>query len=129
VSGDEAPGAPPWLLLRERLAQEADAAQARGEAAGAAALREVTRDWWTRQLEWNAKMSEALGAHHEINNALVGIRGNAQLLLMNPAVQSPGIRERLEVVLRESGRIQEAAGRLRELKAGSGLPPSSAQAA
>jgi signal transduction histidine kinase len=128
VSG-EVPGAPPWLLLRERLAQEADAAEARGEAESAAALRELARDWWERQVAWNGKVAEALGAHHEINNALVGIRGNAQLLLMNPAVQSPGIRERLEVVLRESGRIQEAAGRLRELKTGGGFPSSSSQAA
>jgi nitrogen-specific signal transduction histidine kinase len=129
VTGESQPVAPPWELLRERLAGEAAAAEARGDAVAAQALRELTAEWWDRQLTWNARVAEALGAHHEINNALVGIRGNAQLLLMNPAVQAPGIRERLEVVLRESGRIQEAAGRLRELKAGSGLPPSTAQAA
>ena len=121
--------APPWEALRVRLAQEAEAAEARGDAVGADALREAVESWWTQQLAWNARMADALGAHHEINNALVGIRGNAQLLLMNPAVRVPGIRERLEVVLRESGRIQEAAGRLRQLKASSCGPSSAAHAA
>jgi signal transduction histidine kinase len=129
VNPGELDATPPWEALRVRLAQEADAAEARGDAVGAGALRETLESWWTQQLAWNARMADVLGAHHEINNALVGIRGNAQLLLMNPAVQAPGIRERLEVVLRESGRIQEAAGRLRQLKAGSSGPSSAAQAA
>jgi nitrogen-specific signal transduction histidine kinase len=60
--------------------------------------------------------------HHEINNALVGVRGNAQLMLINMAGQSPAVRERLEVVLRESGRIQEATVRLRELRQVLGSP-------
>jgi nitrogen-specific signal transduction histidine kinase len=60
--------------------------------------------------------------HHEINNASVGVRGNAQLMLMQPAGQAPGVRERLEVVLRESGRIQEATVRLGELKGLLGRP-------
>ena len=129
MTSEEPDVTPPWEALRVRLAQEADAAEARGDATGAVALRETIESWWTQQLAWNARMADVLGAHHEINNALVGIRGNAQLLLMNPAVQVPGIRERLEVVLRESGRIQEAAGRLRQLKAGTCGPSSTAQAA
>jgi signal transduction histidine kinase len=129
VTPEEFDVTPPWEALRVRLAQEADAAEARGDVTGAVALRETLESWWTQQLAWNARMADVLGAHHEINNALVGIRGNAQLLLMNPAVQVPGIRERLEVVLRESGRIQEAAGRLRQLKAGTCGPSSAAQAA
>lgn len=116
-------GAAPWEALRANLAREADALDARGDADGAAALRTVAAAWWTEQERWNARLSELLTAHHEINNALVGIRGNAQLLLMNPAVQQPGIRERLEVVLRESSRIQEATARLRELKTGLGNAP------
>ncbi len=121
--------APPWEALRDRLAQEAEAAAARGDAVGAAAIRAAVDEWWMQQLAWNARLADVLGAHHEINNALVGIRGNAQLLLMNPAVQVPGIRERLEVVLRESGRIQEAAGRLRQLKASCGGSSPAARAA
>jgi len=54
--------------------------------------------------------------YHDINNALVGVRGNAQLLLMGPAGAVPGARDRLEVVLRESDRIREAAHRLNALK-------------
>lgn len=126
---EELDGTPPWEAFRDRLVREADAAEARGDRVGAESLREALASWWTRQLVWNARMADALGAHHEINNALVGIRGNAQLLLMNPAVQVPGIRERLEVVLRESGRIQEAAGRLRHLKASGSGPSSAAHAA
>lgn len=115
---EQTPAATPWEVLRVRLEAEIGALEARGDAAGASSLRSTLDAWWTRQMEWNARATEILGVHHEINNALVGVRGNAQLLLMNPAVQQIGIRERLEVVLRESGRIQEAAGRLRELKAG-----------
>ena len=115
---EQTPAATPWEVLRVRLEAEIGALEARGDVAGASSLRGTLDAWWTQQMEWNARATEILGVHHEINNALVGVRGNAQLLLMNPAVQQIGIRERLEVVLRESGRIQEAAGRLRELKAG-----------
>ena len=104
--------------MRTRLEAEIAALEDRGDSVGAASLREVMESWWTQQMDWNSRAMDVLGVHHEINNALVGVRGNAQLLLMNPAVQQLGIRERLEVVLRESGRIQEAAGRLGELKAG-----------
>ena len=122
-------GEPPWLALRERLAAEAAALDARGEAQAAAALRAVVQAWWTAQEQWNARLAEVLGVNHEINNALVGVRGNTQLLLMNPGAQQPGFRERLEVVIRESGRIQEAAGRLRELKASLGVSAAGRRAA
>jgi len=115
--------------LRARFDEQAAALEAAGQVEAAAALRAVVEEWWTQQQAWSGRMSDALGVHHEINNALVGIRGNAQLLLRNPAVQQAGIRERLEVVLRESGRIQEATGRLRELKAGFGGGASQARAA
>lgn len=115
---EQTPTATPWEVMRVRLEAEIGALEQRGDSAGASSLRGTLDAWWAQQMEWNARATELLGVHHEINNALVGVRGNAQLLLMNPAVQQIGIRERLEVVLRESGRIQEAAGRLRELKAG-----------
>jgi nitrogen-specific signal transduction histidine kinase len=111
---------PPWEALKTALEAEAGALASAGDTAGAAALRAVVDRWWSEQQAWNARMLEQLSVHHEINNALVGVRGNAQLLLMNPAGQQAGIRERLEVVLRESSRIQEAAGRIAELKAGFG---------
>lgn len=120
---------PPWEDLKERLEAEADARASAGDAAGAATLRTLLVRWWDEQQAWNARVRDLLAVHHEINNALVGVRGNAQLLLMNPAVQQPGIRERLEVVLRESSRIQEAAGRIAELKTGLGGGASHSRAA
>ncbi len=124
-----AAGVTPWAAMRGRLESEIVERERRGDASGAASLRELMEVWWTEQMEWNTRAMESLSVHHEINNALVGVRGNTQLLLMNPAVQQLGIRERLEVVLRESGRIQEAAGRLRELKAGLGGSASGSRAA
>ena len=109
-----------WEHSRVRFEQQIAALEAAGASEAAASLRALVQEWWTEQQAWNTRLTEVLGVHHEINNALVGIRGNAQLLLMNPAVQQQGIRDRLEVVLRESGRIQEATGRLSELKTGCG---------
>lgn len=120
---------PPWAALKERLEAEADALANAGDAAGAESLRALVGGWWSEQQAWDARLMTVLGVHHEINNALVGVRGNAQLLMMNPATQQPGIRERLEVVLRESSRIQEAAGRIAELKAGLGGGASHQRAA
>jgi nitrogen-specific signal transduction histidine kinase len=118
-----------WEGSRVRFEQEIASLEAAGAHDAAASLRALVQDWWTEQQAWNTRLTEVLGVHHEINNALVGIRGNAQLLLMNPAVQQQGIRDRLEVVLRESGRIQEATGRLRELKTGFGGAPPKSRAA
>ena len=114
----------PFERLRERLLEEAAERERAGDTRSAESLRAIVEDWWAEQDIWNARVRETLGLHHEINNALVGVRGNAQLMLMNPAGLTPGVRERLEVVLRESGRIQEAAARLRALKAvlGRGVP-------
>lgn len=109
--------APPYERLRARLLERAETLDRSGEADAAAALRALVADWWGEQESWNTRVREVLGVHHEINNALVGVRGNAQLMLMNTAGLAPGVRERLEVVLRESGRIQEATARLRDLKA------------
>jgi signal transduction histidine kinase len=113
---------PPFERLRERLIEEALAREHAGDPAAAAALRTIIEQWWSEQDIWNARVREVLGVHHEINNALVGVRGNAQLMLMNTSGQAPGVRERLEVVLRESGRIQEATARLRDLKTVLGSP-------
>ena len=110
------PGGPPLEGLRERLLEQAGALERAGDRASAARLRATVEPWWAEQEAWNARLGDLLAVHHEINNALVGVRGNAQLILMGPAGRQPGVRERLEVMLRESGRIKEAADRLRELK-------------
>jgi len=112
----------PYESLRARLLAEAESRELAGDAPASARLRELAEAWWREQEEWNARVREVLSVHHEINNALVGVRGNTQLMLMNPAGQAPGVRERLEVVLRESGRIQEATVRLRDLKKVLGSP-------
>jgi len=106
---------PPWNELRERLLGWADEITA-ADPAGAAVLRALVESWWEDQQEWNAALLQELRLHHDINNALVGISGNAQLLLLSPVAQQPSLRERLEVVLRESTRIEYAARRLRALK-------------
>ena len=107
---------PPYERFRERLLAEAGARERAGDRETADLMRTMVEQWWSEQEAWNARVRDVLGLHHEINNALVGVRGNAQLMLMNTSGQLPGVRERLEVVLRESGRIQEASVRLRDLK-------------
>lgn len=107
---------PPYAVLHERLLELAQSIEAGGHPSEAEALRTTVASWWREQQDWDVRLAHSLGLHHEINNALVGVRGNTQLLLMGPAGQQPGTRERLEVVIRESIRIQEAAGRLRELR-------------
>jgi signal transduction histidine kinase len=119
----------PYRGLRERLAAQADALADAGRADDAAALRAAIEAWWEAQRGWDEQAARVLSAHHEIANALVGVRGHAQLLLMSPAAQQPGVRERLEVVLRESARIQEVAGRIRELKVAFGGSDVPARAA
>ena len=128
ASGREPLDSPPFARLRERLAEEAVILEQAGEPRAAAALRAINETWWYEQESWNARVRDVLGVHHEINNALVGVRGNTQLMLMDPSGLGPGARERLEVVLRESGRIQEATLRLRDLKGvlGSPIPRSDA---
>jgi hypothetical protein len=127
AASSERPGPlppPPWEALRAHLLAQAEEIEQRGDPSNAAALREAVAGWWVEQLEWNRRLVELLRLHHEINNALVGVSGNAQLLLMKPAGQQPGVKERLEVVLRESGLIEEAAHRLRKVRgAFGGSPP------
>ena len=62
------------------------------------------------------RLLSSLSVNHDINNALVGVVGNAQLLGLGPAAALPGVKERLEVIARESNRIKQATLRLSELK-------------
>jgi len=129
-SPQEAPLPPsPHESLRRQLLAVADELQAGGDPARARQLQMLVAAWWDELARWEARLAQVLGLHHEINNALVGVRGNAQLLLMDPTVQSPVVREKLDVLLRESGRIRDAAVRLRELKAAIHGPGSSSRAA
>jgi nitrogen-specific signal transduction histidine kinase len=128
ISDELPPAPPPYEALRARLLALADALAAKSPEA-AAELRAAVEHWWTDQLDWNARIAATLAVHHEINNALVGVRGNAQLVMIGPAGQQPGVRERLEVVIRESERIQQAAARLRGLKSAFGSPDAPSRAA
>jgi signal transduction histidine kinase len=125
----EGPDAAPWRALRARLDAQAAALEQAGQADAAGALRETVGAWWKEQSAWDDRFARVLGVHHDINNALVGVRGHTQLLMMSPVAQQPGVRERLEVMLRESARIQEAAARIRELKQSLGGPDVPARAA
>lgn len=106
---------PPWLKLRGELAQLVTELERAGDGRASAALGRVLQAWWDEQAVWDARLQQDLSLHHEVANALVGVRGNVQLMLMAGA-EAP-LRERLEVVMRESTRIQDAVIRLRELKA------------
>ena len=108
--------APPHAALRTRVLAVAAQLEAADCGEIARDLRHALETWWDAQQGWAGEVARQLGVHHDINNALVGVRGNVQLLLMGPAVQAPGVKARLEVVLRESDRIREAAIRLNVVK-------------
>jgi nitrogen-specific signal transduction histidine kinase len=107
---------PPYEPLRDGLLGFAATLRGAGDAACAERLETMIRTWWTEQQAWNDAFSDRMRLYHEINNALVGVRGNAQLLLLGPLGSEPEVRQRLEVMIRESTRIKEAASRLRELR-------------
>ena len=120
---------PPFDPLRTRLLALASAMDAGGMPETAAELRKEVETWWAGQQAWNEQLMGLLAVHHEINNALVGVRGNAQLVMLGPGGQVPGVRDRMEVVIRESERIQQLAARLRQLKAALGKPDDTSRAA
>ncbi len=107
----------PHAALRDAVHSAAAELDAAGMPDVALRLRGALADWWRGEHDWTGAVTQQLRVHHDINNALVGVRGNTQLLMMGPAAATPGVRDRLEVVLRESDRIREAALRLNALKA------------
>ena len=121
--------APSYATLHQRLMAGLAALEAGSGGPSAGGLRETIDEWWRVQRDWNDQLVQLFGMYHEVNNALVGIRGNAQLLQMGPVGQHPGVQERLEVVIRESQRIHDAIGRLREAKAALLGPDSASRAA
>lgn len=108
--------APPHAALRDAVRTAVAELEAAGRTGVALRLQEALSEWWQGERDWAGAVAQQLRVHHDINNALVGVRGNAQLLMMGPAATTPGVRDRLEVVLRESDRIREAAQRLNALK-------------
>jgi hypothetical protein len=109
--------APPWTAFHDDLVDLARGLADAGDETGAARLRVLTDRWWDAQRAWTESLTELLRIHHDINNALVGVGGNAQLLMMGPAGQEPKGRGRLEVILREAARIEHVARRLGDLRA------------
>ena len=120
--------APPWVTLREQLLERAAGMNASGDETGAAMLRALVESWWGEQQRWTETLREALRANHEINNALVGVSGNAQLLLLSPTGQQPAVKERLQIILREANRVERAARELQETRARLGLNVAPAKA-
>lgn len=110
-------GAPPYATLRARLGGSLHSLRERGQHELAAGLEQSLNEWWAEQRDWDSRLVDLLRLHHDINNALVGVSGNVQLMLRDPIARQSGVRERLDVMLREANRIHSAAGRLRELKA------------
>jgi nitrogen-specific signal transduction histidine kinase len=113
---DAPPEGTPAALLRRDLLALADRLAEAGRAEEALHLSERVESWWSEHQRWGEELRQPLAVHHDINNALVGVSGNVQLLLMGAPGQQPGVRERLQVILREAGRIKEAAARLRDAR-------------
>src|SRR5262245_48091586 len=72
-------------------------------------------------IEWEAQVTrqvgEALSVHHDIRNALTGVLGNAQLVLMGPGADVPGVKRRLESLVHEAERIKDITDRLHRARA------------
>ncbi|HKA24409.1 MAG TPA: histidine kinase dimerization/phospho-acceptor domain-containing protein [Candidatus Eisenbacteria bacterium] len=72
--------------------------------------------------EWEAQVTrqvvDTLAVHHDIRNALTGVLGNAQLVLMGPGAEVPGVRRRLESLVHEAERIKDITDRLHQARAG-----------
>ncbi|MEO6462262.1 MAG: hypothetical protein ABIP29_04240 [Candidatus Eisenbacteria bacterium] len=108
------PGDPLLLALAARLRSRGDAESV----AWAGELEARIRDLAAEHDELVRRMFESLSVNHDVNNALVGIFGNAQLLGLGPAAKLPGVADRLAVIIREAERVKQAAIRIAELKLG-----------
>jgi len=73
-------------------------------------------------VEWEVSIlrtaGDALGVHHDIRNALTGVLGNAQLVLMGAGADAPGVRRRLESLVHEAERIRDMTDRLSKARTG-----------
>ena len=102
--------------VRARLLEIAARLRRDGAALAASELRELAEARWepapAASFTTPAPHAASAEALHEIHNALVGIRGHVHLLLLGPAGEESRLRNGLEVILRESARIEKAAPRL-----------------
>jgi signal transduction histidine kinase len=98
--------------------ETADWLEGRGDREGAERVRALA----DHLIEWEAQVTrqagEALAVHHDIRNALTGVLGNAQLVLMGPGADVPGVRRRLESLVHEAERIKDITDRLHQARAG-----------
>lgn len=87
----------------------AEGLERRGDEEGARQARDLAEALAAWEAGVVRHAAAALGAHHDIRNALTGVLGNAQLMLMGPAAELPGARRRLESLTREAERIRDLA--------------------
>lgn len=106
---------------KARPSGEASALAAWLESEGNAEAADRARDLADQLVVWEAEVTqrvgEALSVHHDIRNALTGVLGNAQLVLMGPGAEVPGVRRRLEILIHEAERIKEISDRLHKARA------------
>jgi len=98
--------------IRSRLLEVARVIGEAGSPELAGELREIAEgldEFAARDGASGAPPLPSTAALHEIHNALVGIRGHARLLMASSAGEQPRVRDGLEVILRESSRIEKAA--------------------
>ena len=114
------PNSAPDDLPRPTMDAELEAIVVQLRAEGSGALAERLEQAGLRLCEESdslkRRLLSSLSVNHDINNALVGVVGNAQLLGLGPAAALPGVKDRLDVIARESNRIKQATLRLSELK-------------
>src|SRR6185436_3069469 len=114
------PNSAPDDLPRPTMDAELEAIVAQLRAEGSSALAERLEQAGLRLCEESdslkRRLLSSLSVNHDINNALVGVVGNAQLLGLGPAAALPGVKDRLDVIARESNRIKQATLKLSELK-------------
>ena len=79
-------------------------------------LRGVATRIAAQEREFKDRVREVLAIHHEVNNALTGVLGNAQLLQMSPAAADPATKKRLDALSREAQRIRDIITILREFR-------------
>ena len=80
---------PPHAALRDAVHSAAAELEAAGRSDEALRLSAAVAEWWQGERDWTGAVARQLTVHHDINNALVGVRGNAQLIMMGPAAAAP----------------------------------------
>ncbi|MGH7476376.1 MAG: histidine kinase dimerization/phospho-acceptor domain-containing protein [Longimicrobiales bacterium] len=77
--------------------------------------------------EYNDMVALVRKIRHDASNPLTAALGSVQLLLTDPAVENPDVRQQLEEVERELRRMTEILARLKEIRPrGDDRPPPTA---